>query len=180
MNKRRSSIKSRNRLGTNTLHRRDKTKTRAPRQTPLEEPPARENEKKEKNQTQTNTKFQSPEDSENNNHPHGTHHGGNKKHHRGREAYKPPFPANNSLLGYSQNRRTRENDEKKEIFLISFYISLSWTISYSIFWGLYIIFVMFINIHHVYDILSLVAIGFSYVMIQCKSFKNRHFISALW
>jgi hypothetical protein len=76
MVKRRFSIKSRNRLDTNTLHQRDKTKTRAPCRTPREEPPTRENEKKEKTKHKTpepgrleEHKFYSLNDWENNNHP---------------------------------------------------------------------------------------------------------------
>jgi hypothetical protein len=41
-----------NNLGTNTLHRRDKTKTRTPRRTPREGPPAREQEEQKRKQTQ--------------------------------------------------------------------------------------------------------------------------------
>jgi hypothetical protein len=78
--------------------------------------PAREDEKKEENKTnkhetpesgglgETSTpqpkrlgehQLHSPNGWENNTQPHGIYHGGSKKHHRGREANKPPFPANN-------------------------------------------------------------------------------------
>jgi len=77
------------RLCTNALHRRDKNEDKAPRRTPREEPPAREDEEKEQpntNKTQSSrarrtrrTQLHSLNGWENKTHPHGIHHGGKQK-----------------------------------------------------------------------------------------------------
>jgi hypothetical protein len=120
MAKRRSSIQRIDRLGTNALHRRDKKRKQVHpagrlRKNFLLEKTRR---KKKPNTNKHKTpepgglgehKLHSQNGWEKNTHPHGIHHGGNKKHHRGREANKPPFPANSRRQACDQNRRTQES-----------------------------------------------------------------------